>query len=621
MILGSAQRGWSGILLTATVLTLLAGCGGSQPPPLPVVIPPPPNLTPTTISLPDGVVSVPFSATLEATGGTGARTWSISAGNLPDGLSLNSSTAEISGTPSLAAISNFTVQVQDSGSPPQTASKNLSIRISDSLAISTASLPAGNVGKPYRALLAAAGGTPPFTWLVTAGTMPNRLSLDTGRGEISGTPDIEESQNFVVQVSDSATPQQSAFRVLSIAIHPPPAPNDSIATATPLSNGTFSASISPYADPVDTANPDTDFYQITAQAGATVTVEILAQRLSPPSPLDPVIQILDAGGTRFTTCRNQGATDGLVPDVPPGTSVDTTPNAFDDLCVNDDIDPGVALDSKLEFQVPGTSGRQAFFVHVLDARGDARPDFLYDLVLSGASAPNQPPVGGMDEAVDQADGDTIVAVGGTLLVRGWAADPDSDPGSPVARVEVRIDGTSVGDATLGLSRPDIAAFWGRPDFANGGWELAVGLAGLPEGTHTVTVEAFDAEGASAPVDSPRNFLVGTPPGGGPLEFILAPAIPFATVGFLFGHSFCAPAVDNPDTLCNGPSNPSGGSPPYTFQLALGNRVPAGLTLFSNGYLSGTPFLEETVNFTLCVSDQDGAMVCRDTSVFVYPNQF
>ncbi|MFQ5776656.1 MAG: putative Ig domain-containing protein [Terriglobia bacterium] len=621
MIFGSAKRNGSAVWLPATLLTLLAGCGGSQPPPLPVIVPPPPNLTALTTSLPDGVVSLPFNATLEAAGGTGARTWSISGGSLPAGLNLNSSTGEISGTPSVAVISSFTVQVQDSGSPPQTATKNLSIRISDPLTTSTASLPPGNVGKPYSASLEAAGGLPPFTWRVTAGTIPNRLTLDTGRGEITGTPDTEESQNFVVQVSDSAIPQQSDFRVLSIAIRPPPAPNDSVATATPISNGTFRASISPYADPVDTANPDTDFYEVSAQAGATVAVEILAQRLPPPSPLDPVIEILDAGGTRFNTCRNEGTTDGLVPDDPPGNSVDPTPTAFDDPCVNDDIDPGVALDSKLEFQVPGTAGRQALFVRVLDSRGDARPDFLYDLVLSGASAPNQPPVGGMDEAVDQADGDTIVPVGGTLLVRGWAADPDSDPGSPVARVEVQIDGTSVGDATLGLSRPDIAAFWGRPDFALGGWELAVGLASLPEGTHTVTVTAFDAEGSSAPVDSPRDFIVGTPPGGGPLEFNLAPAVPFATVGFLFGHSFCAPAVDNPETLCIGPSNPSGGTPPYTFQLAPGNRVPAGLTLHSNGYLSGTPLLEETVNMTLCVSDQDGAMVCRDTSIFVYPNQF
>ena len=54
----------------------------------------------TTTTLPSGTVGVPYSFTLEATGGDGTYTWALSGGpTLPDGLTLNPITGEISGTP------------------------------------------------------------------------------------------------------------------------------------------------------------------------------------------------------------------------------------------------------------------------------------------------------------------------------------------------------------------------------------------------------------------------------------------------------------------------------------------------------------------------------------------
>ncbi|HKZ51834.1 MAG TPA: hypothetical protein VJ085_00990, partial [Candidatus Acidoferrales bacterium] len=146
----------------------------------------------------------------------------------------------------------------------------------------------------------------------------------------------------------------------------------------------FLASISPYADPVTTANPDTDFYEVTANASATVTVEVTARNLVPPTKLDPVVEVVDNSNARFTTCREggDGSTTGAVNGV--NGNADPTPLAFDDNCINDDIELGFNRDSKLEFLVPG-SGPVTFFVRVLDWRGDARPDFLYDITISGAN--------------------------------------------------------------------------------------------------------------------------------------------------------------------------------------------------------------------------------------------
>jgi hypothetical protein len=77
-----------------------------------------------------------------------------------------------------------------------------------------------------------------------------------------------------------------------------------------------------------------------------------------------VIEIVDVNGVRLNVC-----------------SVSTGP-PYNQPCVSDDEVLGVQLDSFLEMQVGATT---TFFVHVVDFRGDARPDLLYDIVITGAN--------------------------------------------------------------------------------------------------------------------------------------------------------------------------------------------------------------------------------------------
>jgi hypothetical protein len=89
----------------------------------------PPTLAITTTSLPGGAVNLSYPATLAAIGGTAPYAWAISSGLLPPGLTLDTSTGAISGTPTTAGTFDFTVQITDSGNPQQTSTRAFSIAI------------------------------------------------------------------------------------------------------------------------------------------------------------------------------------------------------------------------------------------------------------------------------------------------------------------------------------------------------------------------------------------------------------------------------------------------------------------------------------------------------------
>jgi hypothetical protein len=73
-----------------------------------------------TRSLPDAYLNLPYSQTLEAVGGMPPYHWRLLGGDLPWGMSFDTSTATISGTPTYPAAYFFTIEVSDSDSPPQT---------------------------------------------------------------------------------------------------------------------------------------------------------------------------------------------------------------------------------------------------------------------------------------------------------------------------------------------------------------------------------------------------------------------------------------------------------------------------------------------------------------------
>jgi Putative Ig domain len=181
-------------------------------------------VTPPT--LPGGTVGTAYSANLSATGGVLPYTWSVSSGTLPAGLTLTTnadSTATISGTPTTLGTSTFTIQVSDSESAPATGSSGpLSISIEGLVSIVNTSLPDGNIAIFYDTQLTATGGQTPYTWSLTAGTLPPGLNLTANTGVISGTPTTIGTYPITVQVADSERTPATGTAMFSITINPTP---------------------------------------------------------------------------------------------------------------------------------------------------------------------------------------------------------------------------------------------------------------------------------------------------------------------------------------------------------------------------------------------------------------
>ena len=160
-----------------------------------------------------------YSQTVSMSGGTGPFTWSIASGSLPAGLSLDSYSGVISGTPTVTGTSNFIVQVTDANSA--TDIQALSIVVNPvAPVISTTLLANATQASSYSKTLTVSGGVSPFTWSVVSGTLPAGLSLNSSTGVVSGIPTVQGTSIFTVQVTDAALATDT--QALSILVNAVP---------------------------------------------------------------------------------------------------------------------------------------------------------------------------------------------------------------------------------------------------------------------------------------------------------------------------------------------------------------------------------------------------------------
>jgi predicted outer membrane repeat protein len=134
------------------------------------------------------------------------------------------------------------------------------------IALSPASLPAGQVGAAYSQTITASNGTGPYTFAITLGALPAGLSLSAA-GVLSGTPTAGGSFNFTVTATDTFDSRTGARAyALSVA-----APAIAIAPAT-VPGGTFGSAYSQSLS----ASGGTAPYSYAVTAGALPTGIVLS---------------------------------------------------------------------------------------------------------------------------------------------------------------------------------------------------------------------------------------------------------------------------------------------------------------------------------------------------------
>jgi hypothetical protein len=179
-----------------------AGAGGPGPGPSPAPTPIP-ALSITTSGLPEATVGAAYSTTLSASGGSGAKTWTVAAGSLPAGLSL-SSNGVMSGTPTAPGTASFTAKVSAGGASSQ---RQFSLGVAAGLAIAAPVTKVAEVAIPLTIELNATGGSAPYRWELTQGSLPTHVGFIGNQGNgstamIKGVPANSGSFPLTFRVTD-----------------------------------------------------------------------------------------------------------------------------------------------------------------------------------------------------------------------------------------------------------------------------------------------------------------------------------------------------------------------------------------------------------------------------------
>ncbi len=165
----------------------------------------------TTGSFGAATVGSAYSQTVTVTG-TAPISFAVSSGSLPAGLTLDSDTGVVSGTPTGAGSSTFTITATNSGGSD---SKEYTVTVADDVAapvISLGSFGEATVGSAYSQTVTVTG-TAPITFAVSAGSLPAGLVLDSATGLVSGTPAAAGSSIFTITATNGAGSTSKAYTV------------------------------------------------------------------------------------------------------------------------------------------------------------------------------------------------------------------------------------------------------------------------------------------------------------------------------------------------------------------------------------------------------------------------
>jgi hypothetical protein len=513
------------------------------------------TLSPTSLS--SATVGSSYSATVSASGGSNSFTYTVSTGALPAGLSLNTTTGAISGTPTAGGTFNFTVQAKDSKGSTGTQAYSLTVN-APTITLSPTTLPSGTGGSSYSQTITASGGTSGYTYAVTAGSLPSGLTLSSG-GVLSGTPTVGGTFNFTITATDSSTGTgpYTGSRAYTLTLAPPP---------ITLSPGSISAATvgSSYSATI-TAGNGTGPYTYAVTSGA------LPAGLSFSSS-GAISGTPTAGGTfNFTVT----ATD----------STSATGSQAYSLTVNAptiSLSPSTlpaATQNTAYSQTLTASGGTAGYAYAVTS--GALPSGV-TLSSSGALSGTPTVSGNFSFTITATDSST-----GTGPYAGSASYTLTVAAGPPTITTASVSGGQVGVAYS----QTITASGGA-----GGYSFAVTSGSLPGGLSL----------------SSGGLISGTPTAGGSYTFTVTvtdsssntatktySSVAFAAPTITVAPSF--PANQNVGQATSLTFTASGGTGTYTYAVTAGS-LPAGITLSSSGVMSGTATEGGTFNFTITATD-------------------
>ncbi len=517
-----------------------------------------------TTSLPPGTVGVNYSAGFGANGGVPPLVWSMDPA-VP-GLALNSSNGQISGSPTTAGSFTLTVRVRDANNAADQRQVTLTIAAQPQpIQIATTALPGAILSRPYAQDLAATGGTPPYRWLVTEGSLPPGLGLDPS-GHLSGTPTVEGSWDFTVQLADSANVTET--RALRIAV------------GTALSFRTQPA--------LPGAAIGTDYSQKLEVAGGTPPLTWSAAGALPPGiTLDSQSGALSgkpttAGNFTFSIEVRDGsgqtASRTFSMTVASGLTI-ASPSPL----------PAAAANTAYSYSFAALAGVPPYTWSVSAGALPAGLTLNASTgVLSGtptASGTQNFTIQVTDNSKASVTKQFTLTVTGALTVTTDASLPAATAGVDYSQALAAIAGTSPYTWTLtsgslppGLTLSSAGLISGRP---------------TTPGDFNFTVQVLDSAGVSA--SKALSISVAQA-----LRITSADQMPAAVVGQPYSQRFAV----------------AGGSPPYRWTVAAG-ALPPGLALDeTTGNLSGTPSAAGDSAFTIRVTDGSGGAVSTQFSIRV-----
>ncbi|WP_161492852.1 putative Ig domain-containing protein [Pseudomonas putida] len=539
-----------------------SGPGGTSAPATVTISVNAPALVISPSTLPNATASNVYSQTLSTANGATPYSYAVTSGALPPGLSLGSG-GVLSGTPSAVGTFNFTVTSTDAHNATGSQAYSLTVAAA-TITITPTTLGTLTTGSAYSQTLSATGGNGSYTWS-TSGSLPPGITVSNS-GVVSGTPTSIGNYSFTVTVTDSLGSTGTQGYSVTVNDQAPVATSSTLTVQGGSSNNPVALNLT--GGSVSQVSIVSNASNGTATATGTT---ILFTPAAGYSGIDSfTYNATGPGGTSNTATVNVTVTAPTI-SITPATLTGATQNtaysqaltasgssgSYAFSVVSGSLPAGMNLSSAgLLSGTPTAGGDSSFTVRATSSSGFFG-DQAYTLTVT-SQAPVASPLSLNVTANSSANPVTLNLSGGATTSVSVSSGPTHGTTS--------VSGTTITyTPTAGYSGPDSFSY------------IATGAGG-----------SSSAATVSITVQPPT--LAITP---------ATPTLPAASQNTAYSQSLST----------------SGGTAPYSFAVTSG-ALPAGLALDAGGNLSGMPTAVVTANFTVTVTDANGATGSRPYSLEV-----